>query len=183
MAITLDLIVLIDRLLTTLRHRYELLELTSLRLQWDDLRWRAVHESRRISRDLQRGVREHGLWAETSTADAEHATVTRASLAGTPRRDMHLPLLKTQLRNLGSRCNTMQSTFVKRAGATLDKMIDRAGALKGLGGINGSDDEAEEVAGAVPERLLDIQDELELDASELEGAIKQGRAVQEQWQR
>lgn len=200
--ITLDLVVLVDRLLTTLRHRYELLELTSLRLQWDTLRWKALQEGQSIMTDLERALQEHGRWTQPklstsgdlartvipdvgSTVHSPPQTSARGSPIATrpitaPRRSGPVHMLPTQLRNLSSRQKTLSATLVARASTTLDKMIDRAAALRGLGGIEGSDDEEDN--GAVPEALLDIQDDLETQSERLQQDIRKGRAVQDNWE-
>ena len=54
-----------------------------------------------------------------------------------------------------------------RAGALLDKMIDIAGPLKGLGGVDGPKEEEQEGDGAVPEELLDAQEDLEAQAAQV----------------
>ena len=51
--------------------------------------------------------------------------------------------------------------MLPRIGALLDRMIDIAGPLKGLGGVNGPIHGGQEGDGAVPGELLDAQDDLE----------------------
>jgi len=46
-------------------------------------------------------------------------------------------------------------------------MIDVAGPLKGLGGVDGPLDEGAEGDGAVPGELLDAQDDLEAQATKI----------------
>ena len=61
-SVTLDLIVLIDRLLTLLRYRGQLLELTGLRLQWDELRWQVMTDLRKLDSEVDELVRDRGTW-------------------------------------------------------------------------------------------------------------------------
>lgn len=91
---------------------------------------------------------------------------------------MHLPLLQTQLRNLSIRQTSLEANLLKRTGATLDKMIDQAARLKGLGGTDGPREALMDAGeGAVPERLLDIQDELELRVGEIKDDLVWGREL------
>lgn len=211
--VTLDLIVVVDRLLTLLRRRSELLELTKLRLHWDELRlscsneldgmktesdlivarkceWLPAHSNARESKsDLVRssdpqsyptpsasgGPLPHDATPSTprqrlrsipdtpspsskhSPGSASHATPRRASL--------RIPLLRSQITNLRIRHTTLSTTVLPRVGALLDKMIDIAGPMKGLGGVNGPAEEESEADGAVPGELLDAQDDLESQAA------------------
>lgn len=74
MEITLDLILLIDRLLSLLRARFELLDLTSLRLTWDDLRWTVMLESSKITADLHQAIKGHATWLQSYTVSGSTDT-------------------------------------------------------------------------------------------------------------
>ena len=76
-------------------------------------------------------------------------------------------MLRSQITNLRIRHTTFSTTVLPRVGALLDKMIDVAGPLKGLGGVNGPFDEGAEGDGAVPGELLDAQDDLEAQATKI----------------
>jgi hypothetical protein len=87
-----------------------------------------------------------------------------SAVADTPKRgSLKLTLLHSQIVNIRIRHTTFSTTSLPRLGVVLDKMIDIAGPLKGLGGINGPPEQREdgEGDGAVPEELLDAQDEFE----------------------
>ncbi|KAK4689278.1 hypothetical protein P7C73_g815, partial [Tremellales sp. Uapishka_1] len=61
-SITLSLILLIDKLLTLLRHRGELLVLTTLRLKWDQLRWEVMAEVKKVRAEVHNIARGQGRW-------------------------------------------------------------------------------------------------------------------------
>jgi hypothetical protein len=211
--VTLDLIVVVDRLLTLLRRRSELLELTKLRLHWDELRLSASQDLDGMQVESDLIVARKCEWLPTgsksgssqanhpnddiaqscpsppptrpravdavpttprqrilflpdtpspsrhSPGSASHATPRRASL--------RIPLLRSQITNLRIRHTNFSTTVLPRVGALLDKMIDIAGPLKGLGGVNGPLDEGAEGDGAVPGELLDAQDDLEAQATRI----------------
>jgi len=233
-SITLALIVVIDRLLTLLRHRGELLELTSMRLQWDALRWQILQETTRVRTEIDDIARGKGRWippaqvrkfqrpsdggvrtptgsplpraatlASTPSASSLSNAVTSplkqpqlavgmsdikrdsstslASLASnnTPKRSLHLPLLRSSIANLEIRQRNLASTSVSRSGKLLDRMIDVAIPLKDLGGVDGPGGDGE--GGAVPDELLDIQDAIENELSELETRTNWCRGLEQQW--
>lgn len=60
--VTLDLILLIDQLLTVLRQRGALLDLTSYRLQWDDLRHEVSREADSVNAEIEHVVAEAQAW-------------------------------------------------------------------------------------------------------------------------
>ena len=109
------------------------------------------------------------------------STSSLASLAAsnTPKRSMHLPLLRSNIANLEIRQRNLATTSVARSGKMLDKMIDLAIPLKDLGGINGPGVQGE--GGAVPDELLDMQDGLEEEDTEIETRISCCRALEIQW--
>ena len=67
-SVTLDLVVLIDRLLTLLRRRSDLLELASIRLRWDRLHHEASEASRRLAEDVYKFVTSEGRWQPDDNA-------------------------------------------------------------------------------------------------------------------
>jgi hypothetical protein len=214
--ITLDLIVIVDRLLTLLRHRSELLDLTTIRHQWDkfriccgeeiefiDAHLAAVHRStlawmsgekpipvaakgpREVLGDEDTSKpqasslgpttpvprsRRHGV-TSSPTAPVQGASPSRSSL--------HMPLLRSKITNLQIKHSTLAFTTIPRAAGSLDRMIDIAGPLAGLGGVNGPVAKEVETA-AVPEHLLDMQDEIELKSGRLAQDIHQCRQAIEQ---
>jgi hypothetical protein len=208
--VTLDLIVVVDRLLTLLRRRSELLELTKLRLQWDELRLSCYEEldGMKMESDLivarkcewlPIGARSRTSHADTNIPpsspkppstrlhdpDAVPTTPRQrifslpdspspsrrspgSTLYATPRRaSLRIPLLRSQIINLRIRHTTLSTTVLPRVGILLDKMIDIAGPLKGLGGINGPKNNDADGDGAVPGELLDAQDDLEAQATSI----------------
>ncbi|KAL1411463.1 hypothetical protein Q8F55_002419 [Vanrija albida] len=60
--VTLDLILLIDQLLTHLRQRRAVLDLASLRLQWDDIRFEVTRESESVKGEIEHVVSEAQAW-------------------------------------------------------------------------------------------------------------------------
>ena len=108
-------------------------------------------------------------------------------------RRYHLPLLHSQIVNMEIRQRNLSTNLLSRSGKILDRMIDVAVPLKGLGGVSGSDDRnnananrslelgAEE--GAVPNKLLDIQDDLEKGFADLSSQLAWCRALEELWTR
>ncbi|WOO81131.1 uncharacterized protein LOC62_03G004664 [Vanrija pseudolonga] len=60
--VTLDLILLIDQLLTHLRQRRAVLDLASLRLQWDDLRFEVTREAESVKGEIEHVVSEAQAW-------------------------------------------------------------------------------------------------------------------------
>jgi hypothetical protein len=220
-SITLALIVLIDRLLTLLRHRTELLALTSLRLKWDDLRWEVMQETRKIKAEIDDIVQSKGKWlpphareapkgpGQTGAAKADDGSreprvapprsetssheknaespecqlPASPLLIKTPRRSLALPILHSQIINLQIRYKNISTTALTRSGAALDKMIDLAASLRGLGGIDGPNDDVTVPAGAVPDELLDLQDELEAEVQEVRSRVSWVKQLEEQWDR
>ena len=250
-SITLELIVLIDRLLTLLRHRGELLELTSLRLQWDAMRWQIMQETAKVRSEIHDVARRKARWnplairhdsrtfhRERSSTAASQASLDAATngrmsrsstiasvasvasgvsdlsdasilsrdpmglpspprrgsfasmssmsyrdLASPTKRSSQLPLLHSHIVNLEIRSRTLVSTSVSRSGKLLDKMIDVAIPLKNLGGIEGPIEEAKDTRGAVPDELLDIQDELEGQAGDLANRVTWCKLLEDQWKR
>ncbi|WVQ82104.1 hypothetical protein IAT38_004232 [Cryptococcus sp. DSM 104549] len=233
-SITLDLIVVIDRLLALLRRRGQLLELTELRLQWDQVRWQVVLEARGLREEVDAMVRDKGRWTPVDEVTPEYpiapsshpqtpmsrdpgsATLTSLSSSGslvhlstspqstplsihpkkspspsrhpTPNRSLHMPLLHSQLVNLRIRHKNLVSTQLARTGKLLDRMIDVAAGLKALGDTEGpvevsqeSDKEGENGGGAVPEKLLDVQDELDAEVEDLGGRVAWCGELEEHW--
>lgn len=219
-AVTLDLIVVVDRLLTLLRHRSELLDLTLLRHQWDELRIRCFGEIDSLASQIA-GIRDAtlkwislGSWEpatprarrmellEESETNLEPpqpsdnpltptnrpgrtSTAAALSLLESPnvtspaRSALHLSLLRSKVTNVQIRHSTLVSTMIPHAGASLDRMIDITGSLQGLGGVNGPASDGKENE-AVPEELLDAQDELEIRSSQLAQDINECRQVMDQ---
>lgn len=207
-AVTLDLIVVVDRLLTLLRHRSELLDLTVLRHQWDELRLRCIGEMSSMETEIAAIYKGTLEWitngcdrsvtpvvlsiqldGESKTDHRSPATIpltpdrrpdgAAASSSSPSRSALHLPLLRSKVTNLQIRQSTLVSTMIPHAGTGLDKMIDIAGSLQGLGGVNGPTMDGEE-NGAVPEELLDAQDVLEVRSSQSAQEITRLRQVVEQ---
>lgn len=210
-SITLDLVVLVDRLLMLLRDRYEVLALMRLRLEWDRARWTVVKDTRGMVDGLDRALERvfHGASnAEDSNKDGVH-TMEQVSIdCGAS--DKQLPnqisqnhsrpsptkpvpnrysyqsqttaasssLLPSALSSATITHSAITNGALKEAGLLMDQMIDRAGPLKGLGGVEGpfqskskgldgnnGEGTIEAGAGAVPDILLDIQDELEMEVT------------------
>ncbi|WWC94351.1 hypothetical protein V866_001193 [Kwoniella sp. B9012] len=233
-SITLDLIVLIDRLLTLLRHRGSLLELTAVRLRWDQIRWQIYLETEKIRHEVAEIVRDKGRWhpvidplrsqncnsqrkqsiqnIDTDQNPIPHTPSPRISslperssasgpsspkvssprleshkspkLHTTPKRSLHIPLLHSQLISLNIRQQNLQANEVKRSGALLDRMIDIAGPLSNLGGIDGPVDSAEKKDNeAVPDELLDIQDEVEEKVRDMGDRIAWCKQLEDHWKR
>jgi hypothetical protein len=61
-------------------------------------------------------------------------------------------------------------------------MIDHAGPLRDLGGVNGPTTDVQE-GGAVPDELLDIQDELEGDCEKVRALVEWCKQLEQQWNR
>jgi hypothetical protein len=209
--VTLDLIVVVDRLLTLLRRRSELLELTKFRLQWNELRMSCAKELDAMKTEGALIVKRKCEWLPTGAASRiadnrqpdpppgspapplgsatsllvtpttpKHRTLSinnasspshsspSSSPLATPRRaSLRIPLLRSQIVNLRIRHTTFSTSVLPRAGALLDKMIDIAGPLKGLGGIYGPKEHEQEGDGAVPEELLDAQEDIEARAARI----------------
>lgn len=246
-SITLALIVLVDRLLTLLRHRGDLLELTSLRLQWDVMRWQIMQETAKVQAEIDEIARVKGRWtppqaivdksrarrpsveirpdSETTPAStpmpisaalpppSDSSTSLSSLLEGpsllitpsksahgisrskrdsvsslssllspnSPKRHFHLPLLHSSIINLDIRQRNLSAGLISRSGKVLDKMIDVAIPLKNLGGAEGPTEEDQQ--GAVPDELLDIQDDIEGNMSDISGRIAWCQELEEQWKR
>ncbi|WVW84085.1 hypothetical protein I302_106114 [Kwoniella bestiolae CBS 10118] len=241
-SITLDLIVLIDRLLKLLRHRGALLELVAVRLRWDQIRWQIHLETEKIRSEVTQIVQDKGRWqpvteavtsrhhhvhsgfprsldaaalesvpttplsripglpdVSSTTSDLQSPRISspasRLSTSSpttestkspkshiTPRRSLHIPLLHSQLVNLKIRQQNLVSNQVKRSGGLLDRMIDIAGPLKDLGGVSGPiADQEESGIGAVPEDMLDIQDDVDEKVNDLSGRIAWCKQLEEHW--
>lgn len=216
--VTLDLILLIDQLLMVLRQRGSVLDLASLRLQWDDLRFEASREAESVKSEIDHVVAEAQAWIPGQNGPdrhdkrgglRHHASVSRrlnassnsslsdaaASAATTPvtpspslnnlppspgneaspprkgsaspskvvgpKSALHLSILRSQLIGLQTRHRNFSYTLVKRSSGILDRMIDSAGRLKGLGSTDGPHEDKEGSGGAVPEELIDIQESIE----------------------
>lgn len=99
----------------------------------------------------------------------------------TPKGSLQLPLLRSHIVNLDIRHQTLSTTLTTRAGAVLDKMIDHAGPLEGLGGIAGRKTNKADAAGAVPDELLDLQDGLEREIEGLAERLEVCRELERQW--
>ena len=241
-SITLALIVLVDRLMILLRHRADLLELTSLRIQWDNMRWQIMLETGKVRMEIDHIAKVKGRWIppgkEGSTHDScltptkstgtndkgsplskttklpslssisstlselSHTSITPSKstrpihhskrdsisslsslvVTNSPKRNFHLPLLHSSIVNLEIRQKSLSSTLLIRSGKLLDRMIDLAIPLKHLGGVNGPGEENGE-GGAVPDELLDIQDDMENRASDLSDHLNWCKALEEQWKR
>ncbi|KAL7421930.1 hypothetical protein Q5752_003702 [Cryptotrichosporon argae] len=231
--ITLDLILLIDRLLKVLRQRGAVLDLVALRLQWDELRWAITQETERVRGEIDEIVRGRGRWAppdaedglapSASTADVSlnqklpvrrtsssfqtpvkrpialpgsaslsptpnapssptHSVPSPTRTHFTPKRNLHLPILHSQVVSLQVRQRTLTASSLAISGTVIDKMIDSASQLKGLGGVHGpAEDEGKE--GAVPEELIDMQEELEEQVDEVGARLGWCKQLEEQWKR
>lgn len=233
-SITLDLVVLVDRLLQLLRHRGELLELTALRIQWDAMRQQIVDETSKIRSEIAHIVREKAKWrpqavlaggsparqsrrestsnhgghpetpsrtlttsstsqslasiansppnpTSASISDRSHRRISSISLRDIASPAKTLPLIHSHIVNLEIRQKTLSTTLVTRSGKLLDRMIDVALPLKGLGGVHGPT--AEDTGGALPDEFLDMQDELEVEVEETTKLVSWSKALEEQWKR
>ncbi|CAK9781086.1 hypothetical protein CC85DRAFT_325599 [Cutaneotrichosporon oleaginosum] len=225
--VTLDLILLIDQLLAVLRNRGSILELTSLRLQWDDLRYEVRRETESVTAEIEHVVAEAQAWLpgaptaprweprrRRSSAQLppspsirpslseqslpEHAvapstpplgakqilrspnrTPSPTKLPGSPtkphnvpRSALHISILRSQLVGLQTRHHNLQYSLVRRSGQILDKMIDQAGKLKDLGGVDGPLDEDGQRQHAIPDALIDLQEEIEARATDIGDRVK-----------
>nr|ACZ80634.1 conserved hypothetical protein [Cryptococcus depauperatus] len=216
-SITLDLVVLIDRILSLLRRRKLLLDLTSLRLQWDEIRWQVMSEVWALEKEVDEMVRNRSKWVpidiiipgSTHTLDPdsqsclgsskadlksisiypkaeslytleseEKMSALTARLSAAPQgfveteKPLHHPLLHSQLINLRIRQQNLTSTQLAQSGALLDRIIDIASHLKNLGSTSGPPSTLDEFEnGAVPEKLLDLQDDLDASVEELGNKI------------
>ncbi|WVQ73988.1 hypothetical protein IAR50_003569 [Cryptococcus sp. DSM 104548] len=236
-SITLDLIVLIDRILSLLRRRGLLLDLTNLRLQWDQTRWSVMTESESLQVEVDAMVQDKARWvpvdmssstpvkpegrkslgaspdslerspqtpivrdtssnsiSSASGASAESAAKRRLSTTsvnssfwrpiGTPDRSLHIPLLHSQLVNLRIRHKNLLKTHMSRSGTLLDRMIDVASHLRDLGDTKGptrADLEEKKDGGAVPDELLDLQDELDASVGELGEKVEWCGELEQHW--
>ncbi|WVF71321.1 hypothetical protein IAT40_006124 [Kwoniella sp. CBS 6097] len=99
-------------------------------------------------------------------------------LHATPKRSLHVPLLHSQLINIQIRHQSLATTKLSRSGVILDRMIDVAGPLKGLGDVNGP---TEAKDGAVPDELLDVQDELEAEVRQVGGKVLWCKELEDHW--
>ncbi|BEI93282.1 uncharacterized protein CcaverHIS019_0509100 [Cutaneotrichosporon cavernicola] len=218
--VTLDLILLIDQLLAVLRNRGSILELTSLRLHWDDLRYEVRRETESVADEIDHVVAEAQAWlpgaatilrweprrrrssaqlppspkirlssseqslpedavapmtpplGSTQIPRSPTRTPSPTKLPGSPskphnvpRSALHISILRSQLVGLQTRHRNLQYNLVKRSGAILDKMIDQAGCLKDLGGVDGPLEE--DGQHAIPDALIDLQEELEARATDI----------------
>lgn len=85
-----------------------------------------------------------------------------------PRSALHISILRSQLVGLQTRHRNLQYNLVKRSGAILDKMIDHAGRLQDLGGVEGPlQEEERHRERAIPDALIDLQEELEARAVDI----------------
>ncbi|WVR06884.1 hypothetical protein IAU60_003920 [Kwoniella sp. DSM 27419] len=205
-SIALDLIVLVDLLLTKLRHRYDLLELTLARLEWDRIRWEVESETRRVREEVDRMVQEQSAWTLGTQSDDENRS-TEGTLknqssvspevikgdAASPigrlsaksegassspvgevsrRCDLRKPARYTLWQSRLDEIRLRQEQISSRAaqsGSALDRMIDLAGPLKGLGGVYGPASDTGQ--NAIPDELLDEQDNLEAKVKETGGRV------------
>ncbi|WWC89179.1 uncharacterized protein L201_004097 [Kwoniella dendrophila CBS 6074] len=240
-SITLDLIVLIDRLLKLLRHRGELLEMVLTRLHWDEIRWDVMKEIHQIRGEVAELVKDKASWKPSTglqesnlrkprrlrsamqredalalhtpprtahNVDDPTSSLTSPKLStaqpvspsigfttsspgqsksprmqSTPKRALYIPLLHSQVVNLGIRHKNLLVNQVKRSGTLLDKMIDLAGPLKGLGDSDGPPDSQGKLQGsAVPEEMLDIQDAVEETVKNLGDQIAWCKRLESHWE-
>lgn len=85
-----------------------------------------------------------------------------------PRSALHISILRSQLVGLQTRHRNLQYHLVKRSGQILDKMIDQAGRLKDLGGVDGPlQEEDAQRQNAIPDALIDLQEALEASATDI----------------
>lgn len=201
--ITLALIVLIDRLLILLRRRADVLELVSLRLKWDALRLQVKQEAEQLETDIEAFVLTKARWQPLEVAspagnspviESDNTLRSSSSLPSSsmpdsiyspsrrrPRQSLEVPLLRSHITNLKIRTNILKTTALKRAGTMLDRIIDQAGPMKGLGGIDGPEEHPEPI-GAVPDAMLDLQDELEANVEGLQEQVEWCRQLEKQWE-
>lgn len=221
--ITLVLILLIDKLLTLLRRRCDVLELTRTRLKWDELRWRFRSESVQLQADVDAflvGRAAGSPQASAKAVESESETPTTHSsrqapsgIPSTPVRPKNLPdgsnaspsittpnhadlfasLTRSPSLDFATASPLHRSPgptstpgpastitafrmrqrriahLAERSGQLLDRMIDQATPLVDLGDTSGpSAPSSERAEGAVPDQLLDLQDELEVQIVAIE---------------
>ncbi|KAK8864540.1 hypothetical protein IAR55_001790 [Kwoniella newhampshirensis] len=99
----------------------------------------------------------------------------------TPRRSLHIPLLHSHIVNLETRYQSLVSTHLARSGVLLDRMMDIAGPLRNLGDTYGPRDATMLDDGAVPEKLLDLQDGIDTDVEDLGKIIHWCKEIEEHY--
>lgn len=228
MGVTLDLILLIDQLLTVLRRRGAVLNLTSLRLQWDDLRYEVTREIESVRTEIDHVVAEAQTWVpgaaipdrrrerqgSTRSDSSPQAVLSSSSTSlssylepslgasptsqstplptrkgdtssdrsssintspvrsSAPRSALHISILRSQLVGLQTRYHKLSLNLVKRSSAILDRMIDSASRLDELGGVDGPvPQEGKTRHGAIPDQLIDLQEELEAKAKSIAALV------------
>jgi hypothetical protein len=207
-SITLTTIVLVDKLLSLLRSRGETLELTAYRLEWNSLFATVQDELRALEKEAKSLAGDKARWRadeDTSKLDMTRRTslldspgalklaTTKASSPGPgpgatsalvqqriPTKSLQLPLLHSHIANLRIRHRTLKATTLARTGTVLDKMIDKAAGLRGLGGLHGPEEDKQSGA-ALPDEFLDVQDALDEKAGSLEKLIEVCEALESQW--
>lgn len=196
-----------------LRQRGELLDLSLTRLQWDELRWKMMVETKSIQQEIARVVKEKCAWmpgksilpqtpretprtvpsspATPSRSNRNSATVDDDTTMSSPptlrtprhqrtpkqystptSKSLKLAILHSHIVALHARHQSLRTVLQVRTEALLDRMIDLAAPLKHLGGVdeplNGEDADG----GAVPDQLLDAQDELDNEVAELASDVE-----------
>lgn len=224
--VTLDLILLIDQLLTVLRKRGGVLNLASLRLQWDDLRHEVSCEIESVRSEIDHVVAEAEAWlpgagpaperrlerrksvwsnhssqlnvssSSGSPAEGSETPMSQSPASTSPnprpasptkcstlnsspskptgsRSGLHISILRSQLVGLQTRDQNLSHILVKRSGAILDRMIDSASRLEDLGGVAGPvPQEGKTRHGAIPDLLIDLQEELEARAKDIASTVE-----------
>ena len=171
-SITLDLIVIVEQLFEALRREAVILELVTLRLAWDRIRLQLINGIKNLAKDI-RNLRSN-LTAEFPTFLQGSPTNSSkaASFEGTPI-PQRLAYLETTIRYLGDACQ-------HECGGLVDRMIDLAGLIPA---IQDNDDarwnSAPAVRMSVPDTMLDIQEDLELQVNDL---VSQIELLRKQWQ-
>ena len=189
MSVTLDLILIVDKLFTLLRIRGEVLELTAVRLQWDMIRWKIQLETDRCREEVMQIVEDSKWHPPPDEVTVSSRIHSRRALSSTSAFDPPGPLqhvsasqslgqsslcLSPTLAKLDRQARDLSSDTRKVAGHLLDRMIDSATNIPGLGGIDGPQgfvNGADHNRGAVPEDFLDIQDALEVSVDALPGLL------------
>lgn len=147
-SVTLALILVVDRLLTLLRQRAELLELCQLRLQWEALRQHCSKEITQVQVNMDGITQSYCAWYPRSEEPCNPDPVERSSALA-----------------IQSTIHSLSSTDIASCGAILDRMIDIAAPLRTLPGLAGTHVDGAS-GGAVPIEFLDMQDRLEARAAD-----------------
>ena len=142
-----------------------------------------AHQVVMVSPDKSGGPNKQGDRDIHNVTTPRRISLSMAMSTPSPSRtSMQLPILHSQIANVEARHRNLSSTSVLRSGTMLDKMMDLSGHLGDVGGVEGPCEGSKiKSEGAVPEDLLDIQDNLESELVELEQKIQSCHTLEAQW--